>query len=132
MLASASRCIFGKFGTSIGATTVAALQRQIEDGTPTYLFLVLKKGWREKFQIYSARLSSISLELSEQDIEIIPQYYRSQWKSISTALEIVTLDLVPQDSHKLIAVAGSGRELLSVLGSSATTFVVTKNAQGIV
>ena len=53
---------FGKLGQTLSQNRVEMLAKQIEQGIPTYLYLV--KGNRKKSTAYQAKLLAVSLERS--------------------------------------------------------------------
>lgn len=116
--------IFGKMGSPIGADFIADLRNQLNIDIPTYLFLALKKGWKGGFTLYKARLASVQTELSSESLQLVPEYYRHEHKSIQTWLEIYSLDALPHAESVKVIVLSSGREVLSVLSNSASVFCV--------
>lgn len=63
---------FGKMGQAISQLRIDKLNQQIQQGIPTYLYLV--KGNRKKSTPYQSLLLSISREMPK-DQDLIPPYY---------------------------------------------------------
>jgi hypothetical protein len=64
---------FGKMGSPISQIRIEAINKQIEDGIPTYVFLV--KGNRRKSTVFKGRLKQASRSLPEGEQSLIPDYY---------------------------------------------------------
>jgi len=63
---------FGKLGQTISQGRVDMLNKQVEKGIPTFLYLV--KGNRRKSTAYRASLMQMSKEIPKENI-LIPAYY---------------------------------------------------------
>ena len=63
---------FGKLGQTISQIRVDLLNKQVEDGKTTYLYLI--KGNRKKSSAYRATLRQVQKEKPE-DNRLIPTYY---------------------------------------------------------
>ena len=66
---------FGKLGSSVSQTRVNMLNKQIEQSTPTFLYLV--KGNRKKSTAYRADLLAISRDFPKEKKQI-PAYYEEK------------------------------------------------------
>ena len=64
---------FGKMGMTVSQNNIDKLNQQVEEGIPTYVFLV--KGNRRKSTAYRARLSSASKSLPKDEKGMVPEYY---------------------------------------------------------
>jgi hypothetical protein len=64
---------FGKIGTTLSSTRIDALNKQVNDGIPTFIYLV--KGNRKKSTAYRAKLLFVSKELPKAEAKKIPSYY---------------------------------------------------------
>lgn len=63
---------FGKLGQSISPKRVDLINKQVESGVETYLYLV--KGNRKKSTAYQAKIISVRRSSPEQS-HLIPEYY---------------------------------------------------------
>ena len=96
---------FGKLGQTIAQRRADALNKQVLQGIPTYLYLV--KGNRRKSTAYRAPLLMVARELPEEKV-LIPAYYAENdllqymkvWMKI---LQIEPIELSVMDSIKAIS-----------------------------
>jgi len=85
---------FGKIGSTFSSTRIDALNKQVKDGIPTFIYLV--KGNRKKSTAYRAKLLFVSKELPKGEVKNIPSYYLTKglrqymkaWIKIGEILEI--------------------------------------------
>lgn len=95
---------FGKLGQTLSQSRIDMLAKQIEQGIPTYLYLV--KGNRKKSTAYRAKLIAVSREKPKEK-KLIPAYYGEKkllqymqaWMKIS---QIEPIDMSEMDSLKAI------------------------------
>ena len=95
---------FGKLGQTLSQNRIDMLVKQIEQGIPTYLYLV--KGNRRKSTAYQAKLLAVSRD-KLKDKKLIPTYYGEKkllqymqvWMKIS---QIEPIDMSEMDSLKAI------------------------------
>jgi len=95
---------FGKLGQTLSQNRIDLLAKQIEQGTPTYLYLV--KGNRRKSTAYQAQLIAISKDKPKEK-KLIPAYYGGKkllqymqvWMKIS---QIEPIEMSQMDSLKAI------------------------------
>jgi hypothetical protein len=66
---------FGKLGNPLSRARVALLSEQLEQNTPTFLYLI--KGNRKKSTAYRANLLAISRDFPKEK-NLIPAYYREK------------------------------------------------------
>jgi len=64
---------FGKLGSTLAQGRIDRLNRQIQDGTPTYLYLV--KGNRRLPTAFRADLLAVSKALPSKEKPLVPAYY---------------------------------------------------------
>ncbi len=64
---------FGKMGSTLAASRISLLNKQIQDGVPTFLYLV--KGNRRIPTPYRAPLLLVSKILPLREKLLVPQYY---------------------------------------------------------
>ena len=96
---------FGKMGQTIAQTRVDALNKQVEQGLPTYLYLV--KGNRKKSTAYRAPLLSVTKQKPD-DATLMPAYYAEKemlkymkaWIKIG---EIIPIDMKDMDHLRAIS-----------------------------
>lgn len=86
-IASHGAVLFRKMGAAIGSTLVAELQKQIDSGVPTHLFIAVRQGWKGGFRVYRGELTSIGYELPDGRVDLVPDYYRHRIASITTWLQ---------------------------------------------
>ena len=67
---------FGKIGSTISETRIKALNKQVNNGISTYIYLV--KGNRKKSTAYCAKLLLASKELPKGEEEKTPSYYSTE------------------------------------------------------
>jgi len=95
---------FGKLGQTFSQNRIDMLAKQIEQGIPTYLYLV--KGNRKKSTAYRAKLLAVSRDKPKEK-KLIPAYYREKkllqymraWMKIS---QIEPIDMSQMDTLKAI------------------------------
>lgn len=95
---------FGKLGQTFSQNRIDMLAKQIEQGIPTYLYLV--KGNRKKSTAYRAKLLSVSKDKPKEK-NLIPTYYgkvkllqfMKAWMKIG---QIEQIELSEMDSLKAI------------------------------
>jgi len=95
---------FGKLGQTLSQNRIDMLAKQIEQGIPTYLYLV--KGNRRKSTAYQAKLIALSKDKPKEK-KLFPAYYGEKkllqymqaWMKIS---QIEPIDMSEMDSLKAI------------------------------
>ena len=95
---------FGKLGQTFSQGRIDTISRQIEEGIPTYLYLV--KGNRRRSTAYQARLIAVSRE-KPREKGLIPTYYAKKkllqymqaWMKVS---RIKPIDMSAMDTLKAI------------------------------
>lgn len=116
--------LLGKVGKPLGFDLQAALNEQIRAGVPTYLFLATREGWNGPYVTDRCRLRRIHTSLPESKRHLIPAYYASAAPQIPTWFEIADIQRLSRDEMNRIFVLSSGRDIMSVIRSSATVFKV--------
>lgn len=124
MIKNRGKAMLGKLGQAIGPDLIAALKKQISEGIPTYLFLTLREGWNGPYVTYKCTLLDLHLEISEDQELFAPRYYKTSWYEVSTWFEIKSMEKMNRDDMNRIYVLSSGREIMSVIKSSASVFRV--------
>lgn len=64
---------FGKLGSTLAQSRIDWLNKQIEQGIPTFLYLV--KGNRRKSTLYKAGILAVSRDFPKTEDLLIPPYY---------------------------------------------------------
>ncbi len=124
MIQNKGRAMLGKLGQPIGPALVTSLKAQIATGQKTYLFLTLREGWNGQYVTYKCNLRDIHKELSEELEEFAPRYYKTSWYEVVTWFEIESMQKMDREDMNRIFVISSGREIMSVIKSSASVFIV--------
>lgn len=64
---------FGKLGGTLSLARIEMLNKQVEQKTPTFLYLV--KGNRRKSTPYKAQIMTVSRDFPKKEKALIPSYY---------------------------------------------------------
>src|SRR5574341_1089010 len=67
---------FGKIGTTLSSIRIDALNKQVKDEIPTFIYLV--KGNRKKSTAYRAKLFLVSKDLPKGEGKNTPSYYSTK------------------------------------------------------
>jgi hypothetical protein len=124
VIARSGTAMLGKFGKPVGKKVAADLNRQIDAGAPTYLFLTTREGWNGPYITYRCSLVRVRQELLEEGRALVPRYYAAANHAGKTWFEISSIDKLTRSEMNRIYVVSSGREIMSVINSSATSFIV--------
>ena len=124
MVASKGAAILGKIGQGLGPSFITALNKQIENGVDTYLFLTIREGWNGPYVTYQCNLRSVDSELKKSKQSFVPKYYASEYENVSTWFEIVSMSKMSREEMNRIYVLSSDREIMSVIKSTAVVFRV--------
>ena len=124
IIVSKGTAIIGKIGKGLGATFIETLNSQIARDVKTYLFLTTREGWNGPYVTYRCRLRHIMATLPEAKKDLVPRYYASDYKDIEAWFEISSISKMSRADMNRISVISSGREIMSVIGSSASVFHV--------
>lgn len=116
--------ILGKIGQSLSAASIKSLNEQISRNIETYLFLTMKEGWNGEYVTYQCLLKNVSAQLDETKTELVPTYYSSTYKDIKTWFEISAMGKMTRENMNRIFVLSSGRQIMSVIKSTAAVFRV--------
>lgn len=116
--------ILGKIGQPLGLAFMTALNKQVQNGNKTYLFLATREGWNGPYVIYQCELNEVQPYLVGNKQNLVPSYYSSEFKLIKTWFEIKTITKLSNDEMSKIYVLSSGRGISSVINSSASIFRV--------
>ena len=114
----------GKMGAALGEAFIRALNEQIQRGVNTYLFLTTREGWNGPYVTDQCLLRKVHSSLEVKYGDFIPRYYLSQAATIKTWFEVTSLKRLTREEMNRIYVLSSGREIMSVIKSTATTFRV--------
>jgi hypothetical protein len=117
---------FAKFGKTVSTSTVSALNDQIKNAIPTFLYLVGKHGtlW------FKCRLANVR-QSAPEDASLIPAYYEKNYAAKHARLWFLatSLESVPADESSQLIVVSSARKATEVMPKSmASLFLVTPNA----
>ena len=124
MIAEHGVAMFGKRGVPMGVDSRNTINRQIADGTPTYLFVTTREGWNGEYVTYRCRLRKVLPEVAPDQLRLVPRYYVSEARKVATWFEIASFDRLSREEMNSIFVKSSGRSIMSVIKSSATLFHV--------
>ena len=116
--------MLGKMGKGVGPLFVEALNQQIASGRETYLFLTTREGWNGPYVTYRCNLDGVYLDLPAKKANLVPKYYAGDAKNVSTWFEISSIGKMTKADMNQITVVSSGREIMSVISSSAVVFRV--------
>lgn len=125
MIKNHGRTFLGKMGAKIGEPFRDKLAAQISVGIPTFLFLTTRDGWNGPYVTFQCELRAVKAKLSEDELRIVPRYYSDQYSEVKAWLEIVTIGRMSRETMNQIYVVSSGREIMSVINTSATVFSVS-------
>lgn len=125
MIVAKGSAVLGKIGQGLGSDFIGVLNGQIAGGVPTYLFLTTREGWNGPYVTYQCRVKSVDRELPKSKRAVVPKYYSSEYANVKTWFEILSLDKMSKWEMNQIFVVSSGREIMSVINSSATVFRVS-------
>ena len=129
MVARKGAAMLGKMGSALGREFEVGLNEQIRQGTRTYLFLTTREGWNGPYVTDRCLLLGVHDTLDETRAALVPRYYAGDARHIKTWFEIGSLERLTRDEMNRIFVLSSGREIMSVIASSATVFRVGVNAR---
>jgi len=121
--------VLGKMGDSLGPAFREVLNQQIERGVKTYLFLVTREGWNGPYVADRCLLRGVYDHLDSTQHSLVPRYYASDISRIRTWLQIDRMERLSREEMNRIFVRSSGREIMSVIKSSATIFKVGVKAK---
>ena len=124
MIGRKGAALLGKMGEAVGPATCDLLKQQIQSGVKTYLFLTLREGWNGPFVTYRCSLRYIYDSLIAGKNTLVPTYYGWDTGNIKTWFEITSIDRLSREQMNRLFVVSSGREIMSVVSSSATVFRV--------
>jgi hypothetical protein len=124
LITAKGSAVFGKMGKRFSTDVVQAINSQIEGGIKTYLFLTTREGWNGEYVTYKCRLKHIEEKLSASRAKLVPHYYSGAAALINAWFEISTIDRMSRTEMNRIFVISSGREIMSVIASSAVAFHV--------
>lgn len=130
-VASKGAALLGKMGPPVGPGYRKTLNQQIAAGIQTYLFLTLREGWNGPYVTYRCPLRYVHHELEDSKRALVPSYYIAAAPRIGTWFEITGVESLTRDQMNRIFVMSSGREIMSVITSSATMFHVGVRANPI-
>jgi hypothetical protein len=104
---------FGKIGRPLAQMHVDTVNKQCVDGTPTYLYLVQKKG--SKYSVYQGTVLKMS-RLFPEEQHLVPKYYFSTGIVNKIQLWVLLSEIKPLAPKKLREL----RALTSVMSMSET------------
>ena len=115
-----------KLGKPLAGQKISLLGEQINRGTPTYLFLVRRKG--AAYEWVKARLVALNRRLPQKEACLTPSYYRPAgvMENAGTWLKVTKLMKPEPGEIAKLHVSSSGRQIIDTLkGSMAAMFLVT-------
>lgn len=124
MIAKKGAAVLGKMGEAVGPATSELLNQQIQRGVKTYLFLTIREGWNGPYVTYRCSLRHIYDSLVAGKNTLVPTYYGWDTGNIKTWFEITSIERLTREQMNKLFVVSSGREIMSVVSSSATVYRV--------
>lgn len=124
VIAAKGSAVFGKMGKRFSTEVVEAINSQIAKGIKTYLFLTTREGWNGEYVTYQCKLKHLEEKLSESRADLVPKYYSASGSLINAWFEICSIDRMSRSDMNRIFVLSSGREIMSVIATSAVAFRV--------
>ncbi len=118
------RAFMGKLGQPLGPAFSKELNEQIARGMTTFLFVTIREGWNGPYVTFRGALNRVTPVLQKSEYPLVPSYYKTLIPEVKTWLEITGLDRLSKDEMNRIVVCSSGRQIMSVVNSSATVFRV--------
>jgi hypothetical protein len=111
---------FGKMGSPVSQHHIDLFNKQVEDGIPTYVYLV--KGNRRKSIAYRCRLIAAARSLPENEKHLMPSYYNDLDLTKYMKFWVKLSDLIPIsfDDLSKMRVASSVLPIRETLIKSAT------------
>jgi hypothetical protein len=125
VILSKGAAVLGKMGKPVGSPYIDKLNAQIASKTPTFLYLTTREGWNGPYVTYQCTLSFVYRDLPKNKLSLIPKYYASEYKKVTTWFEITSIGKMSKVDMNKIKVTSSGREIMSVISSSAVMFFVS-------
>ena len=116
--------LLGKMGESLGQSFKDELNQQIDRGVKTYLFLTTREGWNGPYVTDRCLLRRVYDTLDAAKQSLVPRYYTADIPRIRTWFEIASMERLAREEMNRLVVLSSGREIMSVIASSATVFRV--------
>lgn len=116
--------MLGKMGKTVSSAFQDRLNAQIAAGTPTYLFLTTREGWKGRYVTYRCPVRQVYQSMEAAKLHLVPAYYRDGAADMSTWFEITAVEPLTAEEMDRIVVLASGRRIMSVVSSTATTFHV--------
>ncbi len=124
IIAAKGSALLGKIGKGLGPDFIKLMNGQIGRGVNTYLFLTTREGWNGPYVTFMCRLKGIETTLPESKRDLAPSYYAASFQDVNTWFEISSIAKMSRSDMNRITVISSGREIMSVIGSSASIFHV--------
>jgi len=114
-----------KVGKPLGQQRIAKLNRQVETGVQTLLFLVQRKG--HTYIWAKGHIAFVQRDLPESEMQLVPTYYHTSGllQHASTWFKLVSLSGAAKESIGNLVVASSGKPIYEALTESmAAMFIV--------
>lgn len=127
VIAQKGSAVLGKMGSPVGADFMNTLNRQIADGTKTYLFLAMRDGFHSPYVFHGCLLKGVSATLDSGKKGLVPEYYAYDIPIIKTWFEIATIQPLTTKELDAITVTSSGRSATSAVFSRTAVFRVETN-----
>ena len=121
----------GKLGRPVGTKITGPITTQVDDGEPSYLFLVQRVG--TQYDAFRGRIVSVAREVPEGEEGLVPKYYKDSGflDEVTFWVKISSLAKVKAGGLSEYRVASSGRPLLSTLRSSMAPAFAIKYGRGV-
>jgi len=107
-------------GSPVSQQYIDLMNKQVEDGIPTYVYLV--KGNRRQSTAYRSQMVSASKSLPEGEKPLVPSYYHNQDLTKYMKFWVKMTDIIPItfDDLAKMRVASSVLPIHETLGKSST------------
>jgi hypothetical protein len=128
ILARSGSVFFGKMGRPIGPKLHEDLNAQIARGVTTYLYLTTRERWNGAYVTEALKLRQVHSKVAPEKLSLVPLYYVADAPNIQTWFEAVAMARLSRDEMNRIYVISSGREIMSVIKSTAAVFKVSVRA----
>jgi len=122
---------FGKLGKSLGDFHISDVNKQIEEGSKSYLFLVQKNGKRYEFS--KGEIIIISKSLPKKEINLVPPYYEKQGiiNNINLWIKLSNIKEAKLEEIDKYHIVSSGSAVISSIRKSMAALFVLGEGKGI-
>jgi hypothetical protein len=120
---------FGKMGSTLAIGRIDLLNKQIQDGVPTFLYLV--KGNRRIPTPYRAPLLLVSKTLPPKEKPLVPQYYAEKKlvRHMNAWMKVKKITPIELDELDALQAVSSVLPLSKTLARSSSGYFLVQAAQ---